>query len=441
MTALIPHVPPATFYVDRGTIGPVSGLVPHVALGFYPDDESVALWDLAEWDDTTPGWADTAPLTDVTCDVVSVALVEGRDAPLERFRPSSLTVTLNDPDGLYSPWVAAPIPSTFSAIRVGIDLVYWVDIPAVSETHPRFRGIVTAIDETFPEMGDQHTVTFHATDYLSTLAAFDGVELAPQGAGEYPGARLTRIAQNAGYTGPTAFDPGTLPLQATTLAKNALDESGMVVDTEGGAYWCDRAGVLTFRDRNGLVSDPAYTTVQAIFGDAEVSTDSEWCYTDIELASDSDRIRNVVTISRAGGTAVTRSDLTSVSLYRARTFQRLDLIHANDADSPGIADRYVAVYAYASNRVDGLTVDMGTFVPSVAAAVLELDTLHMIEVRRRAQGFQVVAELQIQGVVENVTPTGWTIQFRTFSADSVFRVARWDTTAAKWDDALTLWGY
>ena len=440
-TFFVPREDPDTFYVPGDTIGPVTGLNPHVALGYYPEDSSLAFWDGALWDDSTAVWNGVAPLTDVTCDLLSVALTEGRDTPLERFRPSTLTVTLTDPEGLYSPWRMAPTTAAFGAIRPGIDLVYWVDVPEAGDTIPRFRGIVTAIEDGFPDQGDQHTVVFHATDYLSVLAAFDGTEIAPVGAGETAGPRLNRIVQNTGWTGPTAFDVGTVALQATTLAKNALDEAGMVTDTEAGALWCNRDGVLTFRDKNGLGLDPHYLDVQAVFGDgvgtATTDIDTELCYTDLELASDTDRVRNMVTISNVGGTAVLRSDLTSIALYQAHTFQRLDLIHVDPAESVTLANHYLDVYAYASNRVDGLTVDLGALAPADAATVLDLDTLHMIEVRRRPEGFQVVANLQIQGLTENVSAESWTVKFRTFSAASVFDVARWDVDL--WDTGL--WGY
>ena len=440
-STFVPRGPSTTHFVPSGTIGPVGTLTPHVALGYYPEGGNVARWDLARWDTASGQWQGAAPLDDVTCDVVSVALTEGRDLPLERFRPGTATLVLNDPEGKYSPWRTAPDPATYATVRVGIDLIVWVDVPGVG-TVPRFRGIVQTIEDDFPDEGDRHTVTFHAVDYLGLLAAFDGIEQAPAGDGELPGARLQRITANAGYTGAKAFDAGSLALQPTTLAKNALDEAGLVIDTELGALWCDRAGVLVFRDRNGLVADPHYTAVQAIFGDdpAEISGDfsgDEICYAEIDLASDTDKIKNIVSIANEGGTAVTRQDLTSVSLFQPRTFRRFDLIHQDPAQSPIIAQRHLDFYAYASNRVETLTVDLRAMRDDQRATVLALDTLWRVQVRRRATGFQVVADLQIQGMTETITADAWAITFRTFSASAVFDVGRWDLDL--WDHGL--WGY
>ena len=420
---------------DLAAHGPIPGVDYHVALGYYPETDDVARWELARWDTTGAQWEGAAPLEDITCNVMSVELGEGRDLPLERFRPGIATIVIDDPDGKYSPWSTAADPEAFSAVRVGIDVVVWAEIDATR--FPRFRGIVETITDTFPGEGDRHEVTFHAVDYLALLASYDGIEQPAVGAGETAGPRLGRIAANAAYAGPMVLDPGSTALQATTLAKNALDESGLVVDTELGAYWCDRDGVLIFRDVNGLVDDPRYTDVQAVFGDRDDNPDDEICYTDITLASDTAKIKNVVSIANAGGTAVTRSDPNSVSLYQPRTFQRFDLIHVDAARSVIIAQRHLDFYAYAANRIEKLTVDLATLTPAQRADVLALDTLWRIEVRRRPEGFQVVAELQIQAMAEHVTADEWTIEFATFSADAVFDVGRWDLDL--WEHGL--WGY
>lgn len=411
-------------------LGPVAGAEYHVALGFYPEGDSVARWDDAKWNTAGSVWMGPPPRLDVSCDVLSVRITEGRDQPMERFRPAAAIVVVDDPEGLLSPWRTAPEGDTYATVRPGIDLVVWATIGAT--TVPRFAGIVDAIADEFPD-ADSHRVRFEAFDYAMLLAAYDGVEQAPVGAGERAGARLHRIADSAGYLGPRNFDVGTVALQATTLAKSAWDEAGMVTDTELGALWADRSGTLQFRDRNGLVGDPHYTAVQAVFGEVE----PEICYTAIELASDSDKIKNVVTIARAGGAAVTVTNLTSVALYRTRTYRRLDLIHASDADSTPIANAQLATYAYAANRVDALTIDMAVLTAAQRVTVLNLDALWRIQVRRRAEGVQIVADLQVQAVEETATPGAWVITFKTFAAANVFNVARWDRDP--WDTGK--WGY
>ncbi len=234
---------------------------------------------------------------------------------------------------------------------------------------------------------------------------------------------------------PTDLDPGTITVQATTLAKNAADEIGITTDTERGAFFATGDGTLRFLDRNGLHDDPSYTTVQAVFG--ELPTNGELCYTDIELASDDKELRNLVGISRVGGSMAEVADLTSQSLYGVRTHRRTDLIHEDDGESEVIAQDHLDVFAYAANRVDKLTASPSIH-PDDIDALLALGPLQLIEVRRRTRGFQVVATLQIQSVSEQITPDSWTIDFDTFTTSGVFDVGRWDQDV--WN-TTGLWGY
>jgi hypothetical protein len=413
------------------TLGPLPAIPVHVGLGYYPEGTDIARWDTAHWD--ADNWVGDPPVEDITCNVVKVSIARGRDLPLERFRPGTCNVEVHDPDGRWSPWRTAFDSTVYTTVRPGIELAVWCDIGGVRKN--RFVGIVDAISDSFTVPGDNrsHHVTFQALDYSSLLAAYDGVEQAPQGFGELAGARLTRITDNAGYHEPRAFDEGTVALQATTLAKNALDETGIVTDTEMGALWCDADGVLQFRDRNGLISDPHYTEVQATFGEEA----PEICYSDLLLTTDLERLKNIVGIANEGGTMVTRTDTTSISLYRPRTYKRTDLINVADAQNAVIAQRHLDFYAYAASRIEHLTVELPMLATPAQEIVLALMLLWRIQVRRRAAGFQVVADLQIQGIGEDITASTWTIRYSTFDATAIFKVGRWDIDV--WDTGL--WGY
>lgn len=420
--------------VPRGMQGPVPDLDYHVALGYYPEGADVPRWDIALWDAPSSDWiGGDPPLDDVSCLVKELRIARGRDLPLDRFRPGALVFTLLDPEGAYSPWRTAADETAYTAIRPGINVRVWTDDGTT--TVDRFAGVVDSIVDVFPDpaVPESHEVRFSCFDYLGVVAAFDGLEQTAVGAGELGGARIARILANASYGGPVDLDVGSTPLQSTTLAKNALDESGLVTDTELGALFCDRGGTLVFRDRNGIVTDPLYTTVQATFGDA----DPEICYTDIRLADDVSHVRNQVSISNVGGVAATVADLTSVGLYQPRTYRRFDLIHANPGDSAVIAQRHVDFFAFAVARIEGLTVDLVGLSPAQRAAVLALDFLWLVQVRRRAAGFQAVANLQIEAIGETVDANTWTITLNTFAAAAVFDVGRWDVDV--WDTGL--WGY
>lgn len=409
-------------------IGPIPGVEVHAALCYYPEDFVFARWGTALWG--TGLWPGPPICEDVSCQVRSYTAQTGRDLPLERFRVGTASVVLDDPTGRYSPWRTAPEPGAYTAIRPGIDLHVWVEIGHSS--WDRFTGRVTAITDLYPDTQGRHEVRFDGADPMSLLAVYDGIEQSPAGASETSGARIHRICDNANYPGVRQFDTGTVPLRATSLAKNALDEAGMVCDTEDGALFADPAGRLVHRDHNGLISDPRYTEVQATFGEVE----PELCYSDIVLASDTERIKNEVSIANEGGTAVTLQDSRSVALYGIHTYRRFDLIHQDAAQSIEIAKHHLGFYAYAANRIEKLTVEPVAN-PAQLPDLLGLGLLDRIEVRRRAEGVNIVAELQIQAINETIEPTTWTIEYTTFSAASVFDVGRWSID--RWGTAL--WGY
>lgn len=436
------------------TAGPIDLADVHVGLGYYDDPDDVYAWDVAEWD--VGLWGDVAPVVEVDCDVLSVAINAGRDRPLDRFRAGTCTVELDDPTGIYSPWRTATVPEQYAAVRPGIDLYVWVVLDG--DRYDRFRGRVDSIVDDWPEQkadeGTPHRITLHAVDGFADLAAFNGAAVGAVGAGETTGARVGRILTNAEYDGASDLDAGTVTVQATTLASPALDELGLTTDTERGALFVDRSGTLVFRDRNGLLSNDAYTSVNATLGDRPPdpdapSEDREICYSEIELASDAALVRNQVSIARVGGSTVTAQDLTSIALYGIRTFRRLDLIHTSDAESSVIANDYLETFAFAQNRIESVTLELVTLSDDTAvlARVLGLDLLHLIEVRRRADGFQVVAKVQIQAFSERITPDRWTVVLRTFAAvpANVFRVAQWQDEVGipesedEWD--VGLWGF
>lgn len=420
--------------------GPVEDTPYHVALGYLPVAALRALWDEGRWDlvawDATTLRAAVEGLEDVTCNVVTCNINAGRDEPLERFRPATASLVLYDPEGRYSPWVGEQDPDAPWVTQVGMDLVIWAERDGV--VYRRFTGIVTGIKDTFPELGVHHNVTIDAADYLSVLARHEGLEQPPIGAGELTGARISRILMNADYTHEKQLDTGTVTVQATTLEGNSLDQIGLVGDTEAGAVFCNREGVLVFRDHLAMVTDPHYVEVQAIFGDSDAGPDDEICYSDIELAADLDKIKNDVTISNKDGTPVTLVDEASIDKFRLRaSYSRTDLIHQDQAQSTAIAQQHLDLYAYATNRIEGLKIDMAALTPEQRTRVLQLGPLYRVQVRRRATGFQVIADLQVQGISEQVDPAAWTMTFKTAAAAKVAAIGLWDV--AVWDDGL--WGY
>ncbi len=291
-----------TTFIPRAGIGPLEDVEAHVALGYYQASATVSLWDVAHWDTAGGAWEGAAPLDDVSCDVISVTVNEGRDVPLERFRPGSATVVLHDPDGRYSPWHAAPTPRKYGAIRVGIDLVVWAEIDGVRV--PRFTGIVDTIDDSFPQTGDDHLVTrstrFSITS-RSSRRTTGRSNLPPEtesaAARDRAGPRCCELCGTdvARYRG--SLRSRRRPSAAVRARR---DRSRPRHGARRGVVRPERRPRL-LRDRNGLVLDPHYTAVQAIFGDVD-NPPGEICYVDISLETSADKIKKLgLDVANVGG--------------------------------------------------------------------------------------------------------------------------------------------
>jgi hypothetical protein len=139
-------------------------------------------------------------------------------------------------------------------------------------TYYGYTGYSTAWEETFlPGMVDAY-VTVPCEDEMAMIAAFDGLELTPVGAGELSGVRIHRILDNAHNTATRAIETGRVTMQATTLAQNAATEIKLVADSEGGALFVDGDGTLVYEGQYALLENARSNTVQGTFSTAATAT-------------------------------------------------------------------------------------------------------------------------------------------------------------------------
>jgi hypothetical protein len=151
-----------------------------------------------------------------------------------------------------------------------------------------------------------------------------------------------RILNNVGFTGGRDIDVGRNTVQATDLSKNAGDELTTVVDSEGGALYVDRDGMVVFDDQYSLLETARSNTVQATFVDANVG--GSMPYSDVAMSWNAELIKNIVTFQRTGGTVQQAVDLTSRALAGDSPENRTDLINDTDSQVLNLANFYLARY-------------------------------------------------------------------------------------------------
>jgi hypothetical protein len=198
------------------------------------------------------------------------------------------------------------------------------------------------------------TTELTGTDGTKVISNYDSVAGATVGGGETTGARINRILDNAGW--PAAdrdIDTGRTTVQSTDLSSNAWTEILLTSDTEIGETYFDAAGRLVFRNRHAIITETRSITPQAIFGEGAGGL----AYDAITIANDDTQVRNIIRISRVGGTLQTVEDADSIARYLRKTWGRSDLLMETDDEAADYAGYVLALSKNAELRFDSIRID------------------------------------------------------------------------------------
>jgi hypothetical protein len=333
------------------------------------------------------------------------------------------------PDNLAGPYVVAGV----TQVRPGLETRLRATYGGV--TYPVYRGYADDILGAWTPGADYATVSLPCVDAMANLAAFDGLEQPPTGAGELSGARIHRILSNAGHTGDRAIDPGRITVQATTLASNAATELKLVTDSEGGAFYVDEAGAVVFVDRFSLLEDSRSINVQATFGDGS-GAGAEIPVTAMETAYGRDQVVNIAALAREGGVEQTATDETSRALYKDRRYSRDDLVCETDAQVLELAQWHVARFKDPEYRVTSVTIKPRTNPRLMFPIALGLRVRDLVAViRRRPNGLTITQYCFVSGIAHTISEDDWATTFELTSATTYrqFTASLWDTGV--WDGA------
>ncbi|MCX5209822.1 hypothetical protein OG689_11050 [Kitasatospora sp. NBC_00240] len=213
-----------------------------------------------------------------------------------------------------------------------------------------------------PQLGDatiynlQGDIAF-ATEWPSLLSAADCTAVYSAWrsafAGESTSARYQRILGWAGYTGPTSIQAGqttSMGSAANVGGQDALTALQAVVDTENGAHYVDRAGVITFKSRG-----TRYNALTPVYTFGENTAGGEIPYEGLALDWDGTHIANQVTVTQQStGQAFSAQDIASVTRSFPRKLSRT--INTSSAQECQDAANYlISRYKAPAMRVASLT--------------------------------------------------------------------------------------
>lgn len=384
------------------------------------------VWDTARWDRARWDGGSSTPV-DVTCDVAGLTITRGRDGPTGHVRPAELALELSNETGIYTPWLDTPQRRRR----------WWLGAPVtVQEIGGRwlFRGYVAAVQELDAPVPDwARTVVVRGSGPLGHLATADDVEQPAQGAGELAGARLARIFDHARLPDwiPRNLDPGVAPLQATTLARAALEEAWLVADSDGGALLELADGTIAYVDPTTFDNAWRYTEPVVTFGDGYPGTDV--CIESFTTELNADAVYNHVGIARAGGTLRTAT-APADDWAGKRTFQRTDLIHEDDEHSQTLADATLARLSNRELMVTPLTFDPLDDIdrnPAAYDAALILAPYDRVRVIRWRHDRMLDLAASVEQITHQITAESWTTTVTLSPGEQDFDYTRWDV--ARWD--------
>ena len=389
----------------------------------------VSFWDAALWDSAT--WGPDVTFSDLSTRLkmpLTVTRRFGREVSTWESGTASVLLDNTDdaltPDNLSGPYAVAGV----SQVRPGLPARLRATYRGV--TYPLYRGYADDIVGDWAPGSTYATASLPCVDEMSNLAAFDGVEQSPVGAGELSGARVHRILNNAGHTGDRIIDPGRTTVQATTLASNAASELKLVNDSEGGAFYIDESGATVFADRFGLLEDTRSITVQATFGDG---SGLEIPCTAMQTAYGRDQVVGVAALARVGGTEQVAVDETSRALYPGRRYSRDDLVCETDPQVLELSQWYVARFKDPEYRVTSVTIKPRTNPAVMFPLALGLKVRDLVVVVRRRPSLTITQYCFISGIQHTVTQDDWQTTFELTSATTYrqFAMSLWDT--GTWD--------
>lgn len=314
-----------------------------------PYDVNDKAWGVAQWGSTPWGLAGAGRWIDVSDRVRGLSWSRGSDEPGGRPRVGTAAATFANTDGEVSPWATSgPFVNGSSWIHAGMYVRFGVrrsaaDVPdgASGGWWPFFAGIVDTLEEGTEENADGW-LTVNLVESLSYLASFQNLaRVTPVFAGEGLDDFIQSITDDAKW--PFGLDTSLSPdadagtFQGTTLEGPRIDEVYKVGDSCGARILSSSTGALAITvQKSGTTLDALQSgTSRGTFSNDPGPSDLPIEVDAVVPYASTERVINVVTAARAGGTAQTVRDERSIGQYGEVTsgygFPRDDLVGNEDS--------------------------------------------------------------------------------------------------------------
>lgn len=268
------------------------------------------------------------------------------------------------------------------------------------------------------DIGGDSTAEASCTDGLSSIA--NQVVTAGTATAQLTGARIGAYLTDIGWsTTARAISAGQATLGADVIDANtnAITYLTAAVDSDPGALFVGKTGLMTFRDRNDLQS----FTTGATFGPSAIP------FIGIQVQYGAETLYPTVIVNYWGGTAVaqvTSTDATAASLY-GNADLTVDTLLGSNTDASALAGYLLGRYANPVYRVESLTVALHGITTAQVTSVLNLELGDMILLdgwTPNGVGSAITQYLTIEGIEHQADPATHFVTFTLSQTQASFQL-------------------
>jgi hypothetical protein len=362
-------------------------------------------------DDSVYGLLDTGTLggyqlVDLTSQVLSIGITRGRNRELEQYNAGTASVRFRDPQRILDPLNASSPYYPYVGPRQPIQI--YANGIAI------YTGFVTDWDLAydFVVAGDVNTAS--CADAFTVLANQNMNEWTPTA--QLTGARIEAVLNlpEVTYQGPYSLKVGSSTLGAfkVNAGTNVLNYLQLISASEQGNLWITATGSLAFQGRtyNPTVSD-------LTFSDTGVGIQ----YSKLTNAFGDELLYNYVQAqSPAGASPETAKDDTSIALYQAQQYTKLDLLNSTTTEVNNIANYLLGRYKNPVLRFTGLEVQLAALDYDDQYTVLGAEITSITSVTKSfstGTPSSVKQDLFISGISHEIVPGSHKVRFTFESTD------------------------
>jgi len=346
-------------------------------------------------------------LVDVTNQVLSVSITRGRNRELEQFNAGTASIRFQDPNRILDPLNTASPYYPYVGPRQPVQVFAGgVQI---------YSGFVTDWDLEYDFVVDGDVNTASCADAFTVLANQNMNLWTPTE--QLSGARVEAVLNRpeVSYQGPYIIKTGSSTLGAwiVTAGTNVLNYLQLIAASEQGSLFINASGSLVFlgRSYNSPVSSLTFS-----------DTGSGVPYSALTNAFGDELLYNYIQAqSPASASPETASDATSIALYQAQQYTKLDLLNSTSTEVNALANYLLGRYKNPVLRFTGLVVQLAALTADEQDLVLSADISEITSVTKSfstGSPSTVTQNVFISGVSHEIVPGSHKVRFTFESTDS-----------------------